>query len=161
MCAVIPLLAATLFVLAARQGFVRAEDSCYYPDGSVADKDIPCGSSSSDTACCPYGWTCLDTGICSLDSLDYITRYTCTDQSWDSSACPQYCLDGTPNGTDTGNVALLECSDNQYCCNGDRSGNCCKDKAVSLFEISPGFSTIDNSQHDYRFNKIECDISVL
>ncbi|KAF4545218.1 uncharacterized protein LTHEOB_5629 [Lasiodiplodia theobromae] len=117
MCAVIPLLTATLFLLA-----VRAANTCYYPDGSVADKDIPCSSSSSGAACCPQGWQCLDDGICHFDEEDWITRYTCTDRSWDSAACPQYCLGGTPNGTDVGNVALLECSDNQYCCNGDRSG---------------------------------------
>ncbi|GME45757.1 hypothetical protein GTA08_BOTSDO09380 [Neofusicoccum parvum] len=95
MCAVIQLLTATTLLLAVQRGLTRATDTCYYPDGSVSDKDLPCSSSNGGAACCPQGWACMANGFCYLDYKDYISRYTCTDQSWTSGGCPNYCLDGT------------------------------------------------------------------
>ncbi len=70
--------------------------SCYFPDGNNATKDTPCKSATVST-CCQEGATCLDNGLC-FDPFGsavggYI-RGSCTDKSWASSSCPQYCTYG-------------------------------------------------------------------
>ena len=76
--------------------------SCYYPDGSLALKDTPCTSDTS-TTCCGQGFACLENGICQVTtlaqafdpnlnpSINYY-RGSCTDQSWSSPECPQFCI---------------------------------------------------------------------
>ena len=67
---------------------------CYYPNGDLSsDGDIPC-SSNGDGPCCPLNWTCLSNGLCHLENEGYLGRYTCTDQSWRSSSCPNICTHG-------------------------------------------------------------------
>lgn len=75
--------------------------SCYYPNGDLSsDGDIPCGSGDS-VACCPLNWTCADNGLCYLANENYFGRYTCTDQSWQSSGCPDICTHGTRSNVAT------------------------------------------------------------
>lgn len=76
-------------------GYIIQDDmsnaQCYYPNGQATqENDIPC--TSGDSACCPSDWTCLNNGLCYNDHEDYLTRFTCTDKSWNSTACPQICL---------------------------------------------------------------------
>ena len=73
---------------------VISAQQCYYPNGDVSKTDAPC-SSAEGAACCPLNWQCLDNGLCYLDSEKYFGRYTCTDKSWKSSACPGFCTDST------------------------------------------------------------------
>lgn len=79
------------YVLATLQVLVAAQ-SCYYPNGDLSTTDAPC-SSEEGAACCPLNWQCLDNGLCYLDNEKYYGRYTCTDKSWQSSACPAFCTD--------------------------------------------------------------------
>jgi hypothetical protein len=83
-------LAAALFVLlfSAR----TLAQTCYYPDKSIAQYDVPCNASASASACCGSGSWCLDNGLC----LDYgsISRGSCTDESWQSTECCPYCQNG-------------------------------------------------------------------
>ena len=72
--------------------------TCYYPDGSVASHDSPCHSSSTgdrSSACCNHADICLNNGLCLAQSGgEIVSRGSCTDQSWQSTACSQYCADG-------------------------------------------------------------------
>ena len=72
--------------------------TCYYPDGSVAPPDTPCHSPSvgdGASACCNHGDVCLDNNLCLAQSSgELITRGSCTDETWQSPECSQYCSDG-------------------------------------------------------------------
>ena len=69
---------------------------CYFPDGSKSN-DTLCRPQSSDqaSACCGDTNVCLDNGLC-LAQIGYaaITRGSCTDPTWQSDGCAQYCQDG-------------------------------------------------------------------
>lgn len=75
--------------------------TCYFPDGSVSGRDIPCRAPSSDqaSACCDFTAVCLDNNLClDQEGNEIVTRGTCTDQQWQSADCPQFCQDGmSPN----------------------------------------------------------------
>lgn len=74
--------------------------TCYYPNGNASTStDFPC-SLEADSPCCPQGWQCLSNGLCYLENENYLGRYTCTDQTWQSSACPQICTYGNPSMSD-------------------------------------------------------------
>lgn len=71
--------------------------TCYFPNGAAADRDIPCRAPTSNqaSACCAYSDICLDNSLCLAQSgIGIITRGSCTDQNWQSSACARYCQDG-------------------------------------------------------------------
>ena len=71
---------------------------CYYPDGSVASTDSPCHSPSikdGASACCDSIDICLNNGLCLAQAGgEVISRGSCTDQTWQSTECSQYCADG-------------------------------------------------------------------
>ena len=75
---------------------------CYFPDGKVLASDRPCNPALEQSLCCGPYWTCLDNGLCSnLNTTDLtnlntfaLIRGTCTDRTWSSDQCPQYCLNG-------------------------------------------------------------------
>lgn len=75
--------------------------NCYYPDGGVSSTDAAC--SSNGGACCPLHWECMSNGLCYYPQADYYGRYTCTDETWQSSSCPQLCTEGN---TASGDEAL-------------------------------------------------------
>jgi len=73
-----------------------ANVACYFPDNSVAINDTACTEATVST-CCQAGATCLDNGLC-FDPFGsavggYI-RGSCTDKTWASVDCPQYCTYG-------------------------------------------------------------------
>ena len=76
---------------------VTALKPCYFPDGSVGDRDTPCKASSRGqaSACCAWFDICLDNSLC-LSQVDneVVTRGTCTDQKWQNDQCTKYCQDG-------------------------------------------------------------------
>jgi len=72
---------------------------CYYPDGQVAQQDVPCLGGSGVSACCGAFYACLSNGLCMHanaihdgSNLTYL-RGSCTDQQWRAAACPAFCLD--------------------------------------------------------------------
>ena len=69
---------------------------CYFPDGSKSP-DTLCRPQSSGQAsvCCGNADVCLDNSLC-LAQRGYgaISRGSCTDPTWQSDGCPQYCQDG-------------------------------------------------------------------
>jgi len=112
-----------------------AAQNCYYPNGDLAQGDGAC--SSNGGACCPYQWECLSNGLCYLENAGFYGRYTCTDQTWQSSGCPQIC---TESNTASGNEAVLQCGDGSWCCDGDRSFNCCTTANTEYFALPQGNS---------------------
>ena len=72
--------------------------TCYYPDRSVSPHDTPCHSpftSDGFSACCDRFDLCLDNGLClAQGGSEIISRGSCTDESWQSPQCSQYCEDG-------------------------------------------------------------------
>lgn len=69
--------------------------SCYYPDGSLPTdyEYVPCTGDSVSSCCIPSeGDVCLASGACYYKSRNYPFRGACTDKSWTSSKCPQYCM---------------------------------------------------------------------
>ncbi|TKA31432.1 hypothetical protein B0A50_02279 [Salinomyces thailandicus] len=110
-----------------------AAQNCYYPNGDLADGMAAC--SSDGGACCPYQWACLSNGLCYLENADYYGRYTCTDQGWSNSTCPDLCTQGD---TASGNEAILQCADGSWCCDGDRSFDCCEQSDTEGFSLPKG-----------------------
>ncbi|WPG99541.1 Hypothetical protein R9X50_00235800 [Acrodontium crateriforme] len=108
--------------------------NCYYPNGDLSTEgDAAC--SSDGGFCCPLNWACLSNGLCYLENEDYYGRYTCTDQSWQSNSCSQICTQGD---TASGNEAILQCTDGSWCCDGDRSFNCCSTADTEYFSLPQG-----------------------
>lgn len=71
-----------------------ANQTCYYPDGSIAQGDKPCGN-GTDVACCGSGGICLSNGLCmDVAQPNTLARSSCTDKTWNSGNCPNYCLQG-------------------------------------------------------------------
>ena len=73
---------------------------CYYPDGTVAQGDTPCHSSSigdGSSACCAAAHICLSNGLCLHTNVqEAIARGSCTDKTWQSLECAEYCSDRKP-----------------------------------------------------------------
>ena len=69
-----------------------AAQTCYWPDGSVATGSSVCNPSSAYSSCCGNIDYCLTNGLC-FDAYgdNAISRQSCSDQSWVSKSCPQYC----------------------------------------------------------------------
>ena len=68
--------------------------TCYYPSGTTSP-DTPCRSDDVASSCCAHTDTCLSNGLClAQGGSELISRGSCTDESWQSPKCPQYCSDG-------------------------------------------------------------------
>lgn len=69
--------------------------NCYLPDRkTIAFGEIPC-TSDTYAACCAPDAYCLQNGLC-LTNLT-LSRGSCTDQTWTSPNCAQYCQSTSPN----------------------------------------------------------------
>ncbi|KAK4498872.1 hypothetical protein PRZ48_009382 [Zasmidium cellare] len=113
---------------------VTLAQNCYFPSGALAPDSSPCSPTNSTSLCCPLNWECLSNGLCYLDAEDYYGRYSCTDQEW-GEGCPGWCTSGTGRG---GNEAVLQCSDGHWCCDGNRSGNCCEEDDAEVIDVPDG-----------------------
>lgn len=72
---------------------------CYSPNGKLAASDFPCFLAQDTSACCGAGGVCLSNGLCepvNAVGVSEIIRGTCTDPTWTSSSCPQYCTGKFP-----------------------------------------------------------------
>lgn len=73
---------------------------CWRPNHTLlAEYDHPCEPSHDESFCCGVGWTCAYDKICYPTSalgsnwLSFTpTRGSCTDISWTSSECPNFCV---------------------------------------------------------------------
>ncbi|KAF5005328.1 hypothetical protein FDECE_8224 [Fusarium decemcellulare] len=84
---------------------IYAAGSCYYPDGSLSQSDVPCNSGTEASACCAPQYKCLDNGLCQAmqelidgaGASEY-ARGSCTDQNWKSEDCLNRCIPENPSG---------------------------------------------------------------
>lgn len=86
------------------QGFrasTALAQKCYVPNGDEIP-DTPCSPTSSNqaSACCSPHHTCLSNGLC-LQADMTVNRGSCTDQTWKSSRCAQWCQDGKIHASGT------------------------------------------------------------
>ena len=101
--------------------------TCYYPDGSVAAGNRPCNTTTTYSACCSTVDYCLTNGLCfDAGGNNHISRESCTDRSWESNDCPQFCQ----TSRTTAGESLLACNNsgnaNTYCCGlGSNFQTCC------------------------------------
>lgn len=78
---------------------VRAAKQCFFPNGTAGDW-TPCNEQQEHSACCAPEDACLSNNYCfqqrpAPDQYSLrISRGMCTDQSWESPNCPDYCSDG-------------------------------------------------------------------
>ena len=82
---------------------------CYFPDGSPSS-DVPCNGTAAQSACCASTAYCLSNGLCLSDAIP--SRGSCTDKSWASGSCAQYCQDSNPSG----GYALMSCTNTTFTC---------------------------------------------
>ncbi|KAJ6189216.1 hypothetical protein N7519_004124 [Penicillium mononematosum] len=69
---------------------VTDDRTCYYPLGTEAPDNVPCGS-EENTSCCRPGDICLDNGLCiSVGQQPYsLWRGACTNKEW--TGCTPHC----------------------------------------------------------------------
>jgi len=110
---------------------------CYWPNGDTTPQDVACRDDSDNSACCSPGFACLDNGLCmttrhvnlSPSNVTYV-RGSCTDQTWKSSRCPNYCVRGGEPFGDImdGMQGLANCNNTsgapEYYCVDLVGGNC-------------------------------------
>lgn len=91
-----------LYTLAFLQLFtcLIVANNCYYPHGNIALTDVVCFPSDADSFCCGPGYACLENKLCMRTAegtdnqpIGSFDRGSCTDASFNSSACPQFCTD--------------------------------------------------------------------
>ena len=95
------LLAAGSLFLGSANGALQGA-TCYNDDGQILEGDVPCNPNADQSFCCGIHWTCLDSGVCSDQNTTQLispgeallARATCTDRTFKSDACPQFCLGG-------------------------------------------------------------------
>ncbi|EME87833.1 uncharacterized protein MYCFIDRAFT_209624 [Pseudocercospora fijiensis CIRAD86] len=98
----------TVFCLSIR--LISGQPKCYYPDGTLSTTDSPCNNSAEFSACCKSSAYCLSNGLCLENGI--LNRESCTDQSWTSSSCPQYCKNEASNKP----CPLMPCTNTTFTC---------------------------------------------
>jgi hypothetical protein len=69
--------------------------TCYFPDGSLAKGNFPCFLDQEVSPCCGVDTICEASGLCKVEGsagVSDLIRGACTDPTWDSPECPQYCI---------------------------------------------------------------------
>lgn len=66
--------------------------SCWYPDGKTLASDTACNPNATVSACCGSASYCLNEGLCITGGV--VTRGSCTDKTWGSAECAQFCKTG-------------------------------------------------------------------
>ncbi|CBF76644.1 hypothetical protein AN4846.2 [Aspergillus nidulans FGSC A4] len=132
------------FILHSTLLSVTIAAKCYYTDGTFAlDEQQPCFPEKEHSACCGIAKTngdendyCLTNGLC----LGQVKGYTgfvllnsCTDSSWESDDCPNFCPKSMQASYGIHILPCLENSNNQWCCSTDGS-DCCD----NAFELDMG-----------------------
>ena len=70
---------------------VVATNPCYFPNGNLAPRYVPC-SPNGDGDCCAEEDFCTSLGYCISNAKGYHYRGACTDVTWFNPSCPDYCL---------------------------------------------------------------------
>lgn len=128
----------------------------YYPNGAITQSDVACSEVTTESACCSVGYVCLSNGIymqtylsIASDSESSYVRGSCTDQTWRSSFCPNFCVNSdAPYLDDTaGGEGMAKCPNSDagsyYCVDFDQSAvNCTTGAHVIKFQGEIGLRSI-------------------
>jgi hypothetical protein len=101
---------------------------CYYPNGDPSPQDLPCQDETDHSTCCGPGYACLSNHICMATGLERqipnaakYDRGSCTDKTWRSSQCPNFCVNPAHNDALDGGIGIAKCPGNKdmyYCMDG-------------------------------------------
>ncbi|KAF2630467.1 hypothetical protein BU25DRAFT_419446 [Macroventuria anomochaeta] len=136
-----------LAVIALVASTAATNSTCYYPNGEKNNGGA-CNANTEVSMCCGPTFVCLSNGLCQPGpdttrtyAYDFY-RSGCTDGSFNSSSCPQFCTSsGYHNDRGQG---VKKCGDSTYCCGA--SGDCCSDPAnVFTLEAAEVVATISAS----------------
>ena len=123
---------------------VASAQPCYNHDGSIVVNDTACSPELKNSFCCGPGWTCLDNGICSNHNTTDLThqeagqqRASCTDRTFESDQCPQFCPGNTGFGRE---VATFD--NGTFCCVFG-NGTCAPDPVITSLKKGVPLTTID------------------
>ncbi|KAE9370131.1 hypothetical protein N431DRAFT_468206 [Stipitochalara longipes BDJ] len=97
--------------------------TCFYPDGSIPGDYTytPCGDAAVEPCCTSYlEGACVAGGLCKNEDSQYYIG-ACTDKTWESPICPNYCKNESSIG---GFAPVSSCGGTEYCC-GTFDGSCC------------------------------------
>ncbi|KAF3404165.1 hypothetical protein DPV78_002765 [Talaromyces pinophilus] len=130
----------------------EASRQCYFPNHKLAVNDTAC-TAGSVSVCCQQGAACLDNGLCYLPSASAaggFIRGSCTDQTWASQDCPQYCTDDIPGGifNSLSDAGVVACGGTKYCCESDNVTTCDCQTGNGTFSLAGSisiFTTIGSS----------------
>lgn len=129
---------------------------CYYPDGSVSPQDTACLNNGDNSTCCGQGYACLSNNICEATGdeikkpgASLYVRGSCTDPTWRSNNCPQFCINPDYDLL-SGGMGIAKCAnttlDEYYCIDGlDDTVDCSSETDVlffqgTLIELAPSTS---------------------
>lgn len=67
--------------------------ACYGSDSIQYPEDAPCFPDSEVSFCCKVGWACIQGNMCIDPSAPdlVVRRASCTDPTFKSSSCPNFC----------------------------------------------------------------------
>ncbi|KAF6230559.1 hypothetical protein HO173_011096 [Letharia columbiana] len=134
--------------------------TCFYPDGSVSTHDTPCHSPSigdGASACCGSTDICLNNSLCLAQSgAELVTRGSCTDQTWQSPECPQYCSDENPSGGALIFLAGYLQDKFKFCCSqvilSNNTCNTTTKGSTAPFEIEAGLVILNRTSGSTSLN---------
>ena len=88
---------------------------CYFPNGAVSTQDTPCRDDLDQSTCCGQGYACLTNNMCMATGKELqkagatrFVRGSCTDKSWRSGNCPNFCADPEKDNTG-GGMGISQC----------------------------------------------------
>lgn len=71
---------------------------CYFPNGDNSPRAVPCHENAIESFCCAPHQGCLSNKLCFVnptetDPANFVyARGSCTDKTWKSGACADFCL---------------------------------------------------------------------
>jgi hypothetical protein len=127
-----------LFTILAAAAQSSASAQCHSPDGTISPLDQPCYPSASESFCCPPSSICSGNKLCILPGGQAL-RGSCTDPSFSSVACPNFCLHKGAGLRHSAGLNMTLCQtepdSTTYCCN-EGSGEACDCSAKNSRKIT-------------------------
>ena len=88
------ILSSLAIALLSRVHIISAQQNCYYGPGAGfrgPRELVACNTTSTISACCLLGDTCLSGNACYNYATNNLYQYGCTDITYEDEACPQKC----------------------------------------------------------------------
>jgi hypothetical protein len=127
-----------LFAIIATAAQCSASAQCHSPDGTISPLDKPCYPPASDSFCCPPSSICSSNKLCILPGGQAL-RGSCTDPSFSSAACPNFCLHKGAGLQHSASLNMTLCETDPdsttYCCN-EGSGEACDCSAKNSCQVT-------------------------